>query len=130
MNDHISDLTDRLAVCGNKSREQERLTGEKIQSVKESEWAKSSELQENRITLETRITELEAILTGRETEFSLQIEQSQDRVISLETELAGSLRNREQLDDQLKEVVMHSFDIFTHMEYIAFPDERAGFRAQ
>ena len=104
MNDHISDLSERLSVSENKGREQQRLTGEKIQSVKESEWAKLSELEENRISLETRITELEALLTGRESEFSLQLEQSQDKVSSLETELAGSLRNREQLDDQLKEV--------------------------
>ena len=87
-----------------KSREQERLTGEKIQSVKEHEWAKLSELQESRINLETHVTELEALVSGRETEFSLQLEQGQDRILSLETELAGSLRNREQLDDQLKEV--------------------------
>lgn len=104
MNDQIADLNEQLIANENKNKEQERITAEKIQSVKESEWAKLGDLQENRIVLETRVTELEATLSGRETEFSLQLEQSQDKVISLQGELAASLKNRDQLEVQMKEV--------------------------
>ena len=104
MNDQIADLNEQLIANENKNKEQERITAEKIQSVKESEWAKLGDLQENRIVLETRVTELEATLSGRETEYSLQLEQSQDKVISLQGKLAASLKNRNQLEEQMKEV--------------------------
>ena len=100
----MTDLNERLAATESKNREQERITAEKIQSVRETEWGKLSELQESRVVLETRVAELEAMLSGREMEFGVQLEQSQDRVITLQTELTGASKSREQLEEQMKEV--------------------------
>ncbi|KAI6656845.1 Centrosomal protein of 83 kDa-like [Oopsacas minuta] len=114
--DQISDLDEQLIANENKSRDQERITAEKIQFVKESEWAKIGELQENRIILETKVTELEAVISGRETEFSLQLEQSQDKILILQSELSGSLKNKEQLEDQLQEMKLQVSEL--HKEII------------